>query len=152
MTPYWKSALVLGAKWQWMPRRSPRPCPSPECQQAMELIAAIDAGGIPLHPAKVNHVARQLGLEVSRRAPVEDTIARIRVAVGVEQSYAQRDYGTRAHAAAGFTMAAMKTSYLFIAILASSVLGAFVSGRSAKNALFIVTGLIALYGLFRLLG
>ena len=45
---------------------------------AHALIAAIDAGGIPLHPAKVNQIARELGLEVSRESPVEDTIARIR--------------------------------------------------------------------------
>lgn len=51
---------------------------SPEQAQARALIAAIDAGGIPLHPAKVNQIARDLGLEVSREAPVETTIARIR--------------------------------------------------------------------------
>ncbi|MBY0236588.1 MAG: hypothetical protein K2W93_16530 [Burkholderiaceae bacterium] len=50
----------------------------PELAQARTLIAAIDAGGIPLHPAKVNQIARDLGLEVSREAPVEATIARIR--------------------------------------------------------------------------
>ncbi|MFY7867622.1 hypothetical protein [Roseateles sp.] len=50
----------------------------PEQAQARALIAAIDAGGIPLHPAKVNQIARELGLEVSRDAPVEATIARIR--------------------------------------------------------------------------
>jgi len=50
----------------------------PELAQARALIAAIDAGGIPLHPAKVNQIARDLGLEVSREAPVEATIARIR--------------------------------------------------------------------------
>lgn len=50
----------------------------PEHANAHALIAAIDAGGIPLHPAKVNQIARDLGLEVSREAPVEDTIARIR--------------------------------------------------------------------------
>lgn len=51
---------------------------SPEHANAHALIAAIDTGGIPLHPAKVNQIARDLGLEVSREAPVEDTIARIR--------------------------------------------------------------------------
>ncbi|MCV2351729.1 hypothetical protein [Paucibacter sp. Y2R2-4] len=50
----------------------------PEQAQARALITAIDAGGIPLHPAKVNQIARALGLEVSREAPVEATIARIR--------------------------------------------------------------------------
>lgn len=50
-------------------------------QQAALLIAAIDAGGLPLHPARVNDIARRLGLEVSRKAPVEHTIARIRAAL-----------------------------------------------------------------------
>jgi len=50
-------------------------------QQAARLIAAIDAGGLPLNPARVNDIARQLGLEVSRKAPLEDTLARIRAAL-----------------------------------------------------------------------
>lgn len=50
-------------------------------QQAESLIAAVDAGGVPLNPARVNNIARQLGLEVSRKAAVEDTIERIRVAL-----------------------------------------------------------------------
>lgn len=49
-----------------------------EIEQAQKLIHAIDRGGIPLHPGKVNAIARNLGLEVSRRAPVEQTIERIR--------------------------------------------------------------------------
>jgi len=56
---------------------APAPPPGPE-QNARALIAAIDAGGIPLHPAKVNQIARELGLVVSRDDPVEATIARIR--------------------------------------------------------------------------
>jgi hypothetical protein len=55
--------------------------PKTERQRAQALIAAIDAGGLPLNPARVNDIARQLGLEVSRKAPMEDTIARIRVAL-----------------------------------------------------------------------
>ena len=50
-------------------------------QQAASLIAAVDAGGVPLNPARVNDIARQLGLEVSRKAAVEDTVARIRAAL-----------------------------------------------------------------------
>jgi hypothetical protein len=46
----------------------------------------------------------------------------------------------------------MKTSYLFIAILACSVLGVVVVGRTAKNVCFLVSGLLGAYGLFRLLG
>ena len=50
-------------------------------QQARALLAAIDAGGIPLHPAKVNQIAAALGLPVSREEAVEATIARIRAAI-----------------------------------------------------------------------
>ncbi|MDP1647462.1 MAG: hypothetical protein Q8M01_04580 [Rubrivivax sp.] len=59
-------------------RRPPEP---PERQRALDLLAAIDAGGLPLNPARVNDIARKLGLEVSTQAPVEDTIARIRTAL-----------------------------------------------------------------------
>jgi hypothetical protein len=45
------------------------------------LVSAIDAGGLPLNPARVNDIARQLGLEVSSRAPMEQTIERIRQAL-----------------------------------------------------------------------
>jgi len=55
--------------------------PLSDIEQARRLIAAIDRGGIPLNPALVNEIARNLGLEVSRKAPVEDTIARLRKAV-----------------------------------------------------------------------
>jgi hypothetical protein len=50
-------------------------------QRAQALIAAIDAGGIPLNAARVNAIARSLGLEVSTKAPVNDTLARIRQAL-----------------------------------------------------------------------
>ena len=42
-----------------------RPLPSTEQQQAQALVDAVDAGGLPLNPARVNQIARQLGLEVS---------------------------------------------------------------------------------------
>jgi hypothetical protein len=54
--------------------------PSPE-QRARDLISAIDAGGLPLNPARVNDIARQLGLEVSTKAPMSHTIERIRQAL-----------------------------------------------------------------------
>ena len=64
---------------QWLRRLLPgSKDPCPDRQRARELIAAIDAGGMPLNAARVNDIARRLGLEVSTRAPVEDTIARIR--------------------------------------------------------------------------
>lgn len=55
--------------------------PPSDIEQARQLIAAIDRGGIPLNPARVNAIARNLGLEVSRKAPVEETIERLRKAV-----------------------------------------------------------------------
>lgn len=51
-------------------------------QRARDLIKAVDAGGLPLNAAIVNDIARQLGLEVSSKARMEETIARIRVALG----------------------------------------------------------------------
>ncbi len=49
-----------------------------EIERARMLVAAIDRDGIPLNPARVNAIARDLGLEVSRKAPVEETVERIR--------------------------------------------------------------------------
>lgn len=51
---------------------------SEERRRAIELLRAVDAGGLPLNPARVNAIARSLGLEVSTRAEMADTIARIR--------------------------------------------------------------------------
>ncbi|HEY7805050.1 MAG TPA: MFS transporter, partial [Orrella sp.] len=56
-------------------------------QRARSLIDAVDRGGVPSNPAIVNAVARDLGLEVSRQAPLEDTIKRIREAVGRGSSH-----------------------------------------------------------------
>ena len=61
-------------------RRRPK-VPLSDHQRALDLIKAIDAGGLPLNPARVNAIARSLGLEVSTRAPVENTIQRIRHAL-----------------------------------------------------------------------
>lgn len=61
---------------------STRQRPPSEIDQAKRLIAAIDRGGIPLNTARVNAIARDLGLDVSRKAPVEQTIQRIRDALG----------------------------------------------------------------------
>ena len=52
-----------------------------EYQQASNLIKAIDKGGTPMNPAKVNAIARNIGLEVSVKDPVEKTILRIREAL-----------------------------------------------------------------------
>lgn len=58
-----------------------RPAPLSEYARARQLIAAIDRGGMPLNTAKINAIARDLGLEVSRHAAVEETIQRIRLAL-----------------------------------------------------------------------
>lgn len=52
-----------------------------EIDRARQLIAAIDAGGIPLDPRRITRIAEELGLEVSRKAATEDTIERIRAAL-----------------------------------------------------------------------
>lgn len=63
-------------------RRKPTRAPASTIEQrAVSLLAAIDAGGIPLNPAIVNNIARQLGLEVSVHAPMDETIARIRALI-----------------------------------------------------------------------
>lgn len=69
--------------WQrWRNRkRRPGAPPRTERQQAQALIAAIDRGGLPLHPAKVNQIARNLGLDVSAHAPMAETVERIRQAL-----------------------------------------------------------------------
>jgi hypothetical protein len=58
-----------------------RTTPLSDYARARQLIAAVDRGGIPLNPAKVNAIARDLGLDVPRQAPVEATIERIRLAL-----------------------------------------------------------------------
>ncbi len=52
-----------------------------ELQAGRDVIAAIDAGGLPLDAARINRIARELGLEVSPQAPLEQTVARLRAAV-----------------------------------------------------------------------
>ncbi len=61
--------------------------PVDDIGRARALIAAVDAGGIPLDPARVRAVAEGLGLEVSRQAPVEDTLRRIRAALARTVDY-----------------------------------------------------------------
>ena len=66
---------------QWLKTRLQRQGPPSAEQRARDLVAAIDAGGLPLNPARVNDIARQLGLEVSSKAPMFETIERIRLAL-----------------------------------------------------------------------
>jgi hypothetical protein len=65
----------------WLKNRLRGAQPPSAEQRARDLIGAIDAGGLPLHPARVNDIARQLGLEVSAKAPMPQTIERIRRAL-----------------------------------------------------------------------
>ena len=53
----------------------------PEVRRAKQLISAIDAGGIPLDSARIYRIAEDLGLEVAKKARMEDTINRIRMAL-----------------------------------------------------------------------
>ena len=76
-----KNAMLDQFKWLKKQLGLPVKDASPERQRALDLIAAVDAGGLPLNPARVNDIARQLGLEVSTKAPVQDTIERIRAAL-----------------------------------------------------------------------
>jgi hypothetical protein len=52
-----------------------------EIRLAQQLIAAFDAGGIPLYPTRTYRIAEDIGLEVSKKAQMEDTIDRIRMAL-----------------------------------------------------------------------
>ncbi|HEX5802279.1 MAG TPA: hypothetical protein VFY24_04600 [Azospira sp.] len=62
-------------------RPAPSAKPRSDIERARQLIAAIDAGGIPLDPLPIRRIAEGLGLEVSPRAPMDETIARIRAAL-----------------------------------------------------------------------
>lgn len=53
----------------------------PELQAGRDVVKAIDAGGVPLNPARINQIARNLGLEVAANAPVGETVERLRAAV-----------------------------------------------------------------------
>jgi hypothetical protein len=63
---------------RYLGSQAPVPKPVDVTKRAKDLIAAIDAGGLPLNPFIVNDIGRQLGLEVATDAPMMDTITRIR--------------------------------------------------------------------------
>lgn len=72
-----------------------RPAPTPKIREvppeivrAKALLLAIDRGGIPISPIRLRTAAEDIGLEVSHRALPEDTIARIRAAVGRSEAFA----------------------------------------------------------------
>jgi len=58
-----------------------------EYDRARDLIEALDRGGLPLNPSRINEIARDLGLEVSRKAPLEETVERIRAALKRHDGY-----------------------------------------------------------------
>jgi hypothetical protein len=58
---------------------------SPEQQKALDLFKAIKRGGVPTDPMLVNRVARNLGLEISLSAPMEQTIEQIARVLGVKK-------------------------------------------------------------------
>ncbi len=73
------ASLTLIALWSV---RKPSARVQPDhLSKAKHLLDAIDRGGIPSNPMIVNEMARGFGLEVSVRAPVEQTIERLREAV-----------------------------------------------------------------------
>ena len=74
-----KAAVLAWWRRRFTARRlAAEPDEFDEFDDARRLIAAIDRGGLPLNPVRVGTIARNLGLEVSRRAPVDQTIERIR--------------------------------------------------------------------------
>lgn len=79
MTRHWhrlrRAIRGLLARWPG------RPAQPPAVAQAWDLIDAIDRGGLPLNPMRVNQIARNLGLDVSPHARMDDTIERIRAAL-----------------------------------------------------------------------
>lgn len=86
-TPFSFGSQTMGSKKRsklssWIFKLLPNGYALPkEYQAAKALIKAIDKGGIPLNPAKVNSIARDLRLEVSVTDPIEQTIQRIRHAL-----------------------------------------------------------------------
>lgn len=66
--------------WSRLIRRS-SPAVLSDIDRARALIDAVDRGGVPSDPMRINAIARSLGLEVSRRAPIGVTVDRIRAAV-----------------------------------------------------------------------
>jgi hypothetical protein len=55
---------------------------TPEQKRAKQRIEAIDKGGIPTIPSRVNSIAQELGLTVRSSDPIEVTVARIRKTIG----------------------------------------------------------------------
>lgn len=65
----------------WSIKELKNPSATDLVERARALIHAVDQGGVPSNPVIVNNIARDLGLEVARTAPLPETIERIRVAL-----------------------------------------------------------------------
>jgi hypothetical protein len=61
------AARLLRTLKAWLRRKPQLPR---ELQAGKDVVDAIDAGGLPLDPTRINRIARELGLEVSAQAPV----------------------------------------------------------------------------------
>jgi hypothetical protein len=72
------AARLLRTLKAWLRRKPQLPR---ELQAGRDVIAAIDAGGLPLDAMRINRIARDLGLDVSPQAPLEETVTRLRAAV-----------------------------------------------------------------------
>ena len=66
---------------QWFRISGPLGSQMSDMDRARALLEAIDRGGVPSDPVRINAIARSLGLDVSRRATISDTVERIRQAV-----------------------------------------------------------------------
>ena len=72
------AARLLRTLKSWLRRRPKLPR---ELVAGKVVIESIDTGGLPLDPGRINRIARDLGLEVSANAPLEQTVERLRAAV-----------------------------------------------------------------------
>jgi len=70
-----------------------------EIKVAKSLLKSLEAGGIPLNTAKLNKIGRDLGLDISKKAKPEETIARIKEAVARYDSQSEIVAATPAPAA-----------------------------------------------------
>ncbi len=73
----WISALIVN-----LPKDYAAPADSNQAiNLAKQMLAAIDQGGIPTDPIRINKIGRALGLEILASAPMFETISRIRDAI-----------------------------------------------------------------------
>lgn len=71
----WVSALITNVA----PSESNQAEGDQALSHAKQLLNAIDSGGIPTDPIRINRIGRALGLEVHASASMEETVTRIRL-------------------------------------------------------------------------